>query len=117
MIGIYISHFDLGSVNVGESINIVPYRGRKMNKKYQKIRQKAKEKSLLRARRKEESRRRFLESRKEHIKKTLKDSMIQERIAPTFDKSGWGQDKSSSTKNVLDNQNTGFNKDLFSDGK
>jgi hypothetical protein len=88
------------------------------NKKLQKIRQRAKEKSLLRAKRKIEAERRFQEGRKEHIRKTIRNSIVNEITNKSFSKSNWSGDKSSNNDDVLSKHRTvGFNKELFNDGK
>ena len=88
------------------------------NRKLQKIRQRAKEKSLLRAKRKIEAQRRFEEGRKEHIRKTIRSSIVNEITNKSFSKGDWARDKSSNDENVLPkNKTVGFNKELFNDGK
>ena len=88
------------------------------NKKLQKIRQRAKEKSLLRAKRKIEAQRRFEEGRKEHIRKTIRNSIVNEITKKSFSRGNWSGDKSSNNDDVLSKHKTvGFNKELFNDGK
>jgi hypothetical protein len=88
------------------------------NKKLQKIRQRAKEKSLLRAKRKIEAQRRFDEGRKEHIRKTIRNSIVNEITNKSFSRGNWSGDKSSNSDDVLPkNKTVGFNKELFNDGK
>jgi len=88
------------------------------NKKLQKIRQRAKEKSLFRAKRKNEAQRRFEEGRKEHIRKTIRNSIVNEITNKSFSKGNWSGDKSSNSDDVLPkNKTVGFNKELFNDGK
>jgi len=88
------------------------------NKKLQKIRQRAKEKSLFRAKRKNEAQRRFEEGRKEHIRKTIRNSIVNEITNKSFSRGNWSGVKSSNSDDVLPkNKTVGFNKELFSDGK
>ena len=88
------------------------------NKKLQKMRLRARNRSLLRLKRKAEAQRRFEKERKEHIREEIRTSIVKEITKPSFSKGDWSVDKSSNNDNVLSKQKiVGFNKELFTDGK
>lgn len=85
-----------------------------MNRKYQKIRERARQRHLDRLRRKKEAQSLFEISRKEHIKSSVRESIVTEKINHTFDKGSWTNESTDKLPDVLEKSGSkGFDKDKF----
>jgi hypothetical protein len=85
-----------------------------MNKKYQKIRQKAVERLRRRKRRDEISQKKFESQRLNHIIAKSQESVAKEIELKTFNKGVWIDINNNNGQDVLKKEKTvGFNKDLF----
>ena len=85
-----------------------------MNKKHQKIRQKAVERLRRRKKRDEVSQKKFESQRLDYLKSKLQESIAKESALKTVNKGVWIDINNQAEKDVLIKEKTvGFNKDLF----
>ena len=85
-----------------------------MNKKHQKIRQRAVERSRRRKKRDEVSQKKFESQRLDYLKTKSQESIAKESKLKTFNKEVWSDINNQNEKDVLEKEKTvGFNKDLF----